>query len=100
MKITFLEEASREFSDASFYYVNQETGLGDRFEEEIDRAVRWIAKHPDASALRHDSYRRLNLNIFPYYIPYIVRGSTLWMSRSRMRIGVRSIGLEEQNRSE
>jgi len=79
MKIVFLEQASREFSDASVYYESQETGLGDRFEEEIDRAIRWLTAHPQVCALRHGGYRRLNLHIFPYYIPYVIRGSTLWI---------------------
>jgi hypothetical protein len=38
MKITFLQEADREFSAAVAYYDGQEPGLGQRFEDEIDRA--------------------------------------------------------------
>jgi toxin ParE1/3/4 len=79
MKVIFLEEASREFLAASAYYDLQELGLGLRFEEEIDRAINWIAKHPQACALRRGDYRRMNLHIFPYYIPYVIRGSTLWI---------------------
>ena len=37
MKITFLEEAGSEFSAAVAYYDGQEPGLGQRFEDEIDR---------------------------------------------------------------
>jgi hypothetical protein len=39
MKITFLEEADSEFSAAVAYYDGQEPGLGQRFEDEIDRAL-------------------------------------------------------------
>ena len=79
MKVRFLEEAEREFFAATAYYDNQEAGLGQRFENEIDRAVRWLAQHPLACPLRRGIYRRLNLRVFPYYIPYVIRESTLWV---------------------
>jgi plasmid stabilization system protein ParE len=79
MKITFLEEADREFSDAVAYYDDLEPGLGQRFEDEIDRALCWLVEHPHVCPLRRDIYRRMNLHIFPYYIPYVIRQSTLWV---------------------
>ena len=68
MKVVFIEEASREYSDASVYDESQQAGLGERFTE-----------HPNALELRRGVYRRLNLHIFPYDIPFVVRGSTLWV---------------------
>jgi plasmid stabilization system protein ParE len=79
MNVIFLEEASREFSDASGYYESQQPGLGQRFEEEIDRAIRWLVENPHVLPLRRGVYRRINLHIFPYYVPYVVRGSALWV---------------------
>ena len=76
MKITVLEEAGSEFAAAVAYYDTREAGLGRRFEDEIDRTV---AEHPNVCQLRRGIYRRMNLQIFPYYIPYIVRESTLWV---------------------
>jgi hypothetical protein len=32
-----------------------------------------------AYRLRPSAYRRINLRVFPYYIPYIVRNETLWI---------------------
>jgi hypothetical protein len=40
MNVTFLAEASREFLGASEYYDRQQPGLGQRFEEEVDWAIR------------------------------------------------------------
>ena len=77
MKITFLEEADSEFSAAVVYYDG--SGLGQRFEDEIDRALFWLLEHPHLCPLRRGIYRRMNLHIFPYYIPYIIRESTLWV---------------------
>ena len=79
MKITFLEEADSEFFAAVAYYDGQEPGLGHRFEDEIDRALFWLIEHPHLCPLRRGIYRRMNLHIFPYYIPYVIRESTLWV---------------------
>lgn len=79
MKIVFLKEAGREFSAAVAYYDSQEPGLGQRFEEEIDKTVLWLAEHHHVCQLRRGIYRRMNLQIFPYYNPHIVRESTLWV---------------------
>ncbi len=79
MKIFFLDEAAREFSAAVAYYDGQEPGLGQRFEEEIDRALVWLGQNPHVCPLRRGVFRRMNLHIFPYYIPYVIRESTLWV---------------------
>jgi toxin ParE1/3/4 len=79
MKITFLEEADSEFSAAISYYDIQEPGLGQRFEDEIDRALLWLVEHHQVCPLRRGIYRRMNLHVFPYYVPYVIRESTLWV---------------------
>ena len=43
------------------------------------RSVLWIAVPPEVCRLRIGGYRRLNLRVFPYYLPFIIRGSTLWV---------------------
>ena len=52
MKIVFLDQANREFSDAVQYYDSQEPGLGQRFEVEIERAIHWLSANPEVCALR------------------------------------------------
>ena len=79
MNVVFIEEADREYSDASLYYESQEPGLGKRFEEEVEWAIRWLVENASSLPLRRGIYRRLNLHIFPYYIPFVVRSSTLWV---------------------
>ncbi len=78
MNVRFLDEASREFLAAFTYYESQQPGLGDRFADELDRAIHWLIKNPQTPALRRGMYRRLNLHIFPYYLAYILRDPTLW----------------------
>ena len=79
MKIVFLDQANREFSDAVQYYDSQAPGLGQRFEGEIERAIQWLSTNPEACALRRGIYRRMNLRVFPYYIPYVIREHSLWV---------------------
>jgi plasmid stabilization system protein ParE len=79
MKITFLQEAELEFLDAISYYESQQPGLGQRFKDELDRTVLWVAEHPEVCRLRPGGYRRINLRVFPYYIPYIVRDTKFWV---------------------
>ena len=79
MKVIFLPEAKEEFLDAIAYYEEAIGGLGQRFKEETDRCILRIAEHPELYRLRHGGYRRINLRVFPFHIPFITRGSTLWI---------------------
>jgi toxin ParE1/3/4 len=79
MKVTFLEEAQSEFLAAISYYEEARAGLGQQFREEVDRSVLGIAEHPDLCRLRSGGYRRMNLRVFPYYLPYVIRAETLWI---------------------
>jgi len=79
VNIRFVEEAQRELLDAIAFYEEARAGLGKRFKDEVDRCVLWIADHPDLYRLRQRGYRQINLRVFPYAIPYIVREQTLWV---------------------
>jgi plasmid stabilization system protein ParE len=77
--VRFVEEAQREFLDAISAYEEVRAGLGQRFKDEVDRCVLWIAGHPELYRLRPGGHRRINLRVFPYYLPYVLRGETLWV---------------------
>ena len=79
MNIVFLPEAKDEFLDAISYYEEARAGLGQRFKDETDRCILWTAEHSDLYRLRSGGYRRINLRAFPFYVPFIIRGSTLWV---------------------
>ena len=79
MTIRFVEEARREFLDAISHYEDARGGLGQRFKEEVDRCILWTADHSELYRLRPGAYRRVNLRVFPYYIPFVVRGQNLWI---------------------
>lgn len=55
------------------YYEAEEPGLGDRFWQEFDSQVRWIALHALKPRLRPPGYRRVNFPIFSFYVAYVIR---------------------------
>ena len=69
MTITFLREAQQEFLDIISYYESERPGLGQRFKDEVDRTLNWVADRPRVCNQRPGGYRRLNLRVFPYYLP-------------------------------
>ena len=79
MRIHFIEEAQQKFFDAISYYEDARSGLGQRFKDEVDRCVLWIADHSELYRLRTGNFRCINLRVFHYYIPYIIREQMLWI---------------------
>ena len=79
MTIWFVEEAAQELLGTISFYEEIQRGLGARFKDEADRCILWIADHPELYRLRPGEYRRINLRVFPYYIPYVIRGDMLWV---------------------
>jgi hypothetical protein len=75
----FVEEAQHEFLEAISDYEQARRGLGKRFKDEVDRCVLRIAERPELYRLRTGSFHRVNLRVFPYYIPFVVRKQTLWV---------------------
>jgi plasmid stabilization system protein ParE len=75
----FLPQAKAELCDAVAYYEGELPRLGQRFWDEIDRHITWIAENPEVPRLRDGSYRRVNLSVFPYYLAYIVRSNIIWI---------------------
>jgi len=79
MKIRFVEEAQAEFFEGIIYYEAARSGFGQRFKDKVDQCVLWIADHPQLYNIRSNGHKRINLRVFPYYIPFIVREDTLWI---------------------
>jgi plasmid stabilization system protein ParE len=79
MIIEFLPQAKAELMDAAGYYEGELNGLGQRFWDEVDQHIVWIAENPEVPRLRDGGYRRVNLSVFPYYIAYIVRDPVIWI---------------------
>lgn len=79
MTVRFVQEAQQEFMDTIRYYEEAEPGLGRRFSVEAVSAVRRLGDHPEAYRIRRADQRRINLKTFPFYLPFILRGETVWV---------------------
>lgn len=79
MIIKFLFQAHSELIDAVAYYEGELSGLGQRLWDEVDEHIAWIARNHEVPRLRPGRYHRVNLQIFPYYISYVIRDQVIWV---------------------
>jgi plasmid stabilization system protein ParE len=79
MKIEILHEAEEELNEAVSYYEEIEPGLGVRLKEEVRAVIQWIGHNPEISRLHPTGYRRVNLKVFRYYVPYLVWNNSVWI---------------------
>jgi len=69
MQVDFLQEAKYELMDTVLSYERELVGLGLRFWDEVDRHVEWVRSNYELPPVRPGGYRRVNLSVFPYYMP-------------------------------
>jgi plasmid stabilization system protein ParE len=79
MKIRILHEAEQELNEAIIYYEEIEAGLGIRLKKEVRAVIQWIGQNPEIPRLRPKGYRRVNLKVFRYYVPYFIWKSDVWI---------------------
>lgn len=77
MKIRFLTLAQREVDDAVNWYEQQTEGLGKRFLDELDRAVRLVKTYPQLATQIEPEIRRSLFTRFPYSLIYGIDGETI-----------------------
>ena len=78
MRIELHPEADAEFAAQVEYYEDRQAGLGRKFYREVIGCLEWIAAHPSLPRLRKD-YRRVNLQVFPFYVAYAVEWDLVWV---------------------
>jgi toxin ParE1/3/4 len=64
--------AEQELFDAANYYQKQEFGLGLRYLDEVEQAINFIVRYPEAGFQVRGSIRRILLPKFPYFLVYRV----------------------------
>jgi len=79
MTVLLVPEAGAEFADALDYYKAAGVDVVRRFRDEVADAIAWITQHHEQFRVRRGGYRRINLRVFPWYLPFIVRGENLWV---------------------
>jgi plasmid stabilization system protein ParE len=77
MIVEFLEEAERELIDAACWYESKQPGLGRRFRKEMVAVVDWIVQNPLILKEQDGGYRRMDCPVFPYYLPFFIRGDKI-----------------------
>jgi toxin ParE1/3/4 len=70
--VIFHPMAEQELLDAVSYYEEQETGLGLEYLGEVEHAVNFLMRYPEAGSKVRGSIRRLTLPKFPYSLLYRV----------------------------
>ena len=97
MKCWFHPEARIEFLESVIYYESQQIGLGRRFLEDIEEAVRRIQLHPNMYRLVGQAWRQCRIPRFPFGIIYRIKNRRIeiiavmhlhrkpgyWQNRSR-----------------
>ncbi len=68
--IQISEDADREWTEAAVWYKGQQSGLGNRFIEMVERKLELIAKYPKRYSKRKGNFREALVHIFPYIIVY------------------------------
>ncbi len=58
-------------------YESKESGLGRRFRDEVGHVLSRIADDPYLWRESDGGYRRVNCPVFPYFLPYFVRGQKI-----------------------
>jgi len=72
--------AEQDALDGAIWYEERQTGLGEDFLDEVDRAVRTLADAALHPRIRFADVRRAPLHRFKFYgIYYIVRDDEVWI---------------------
>lgn len=77
MKVNFLKSAQFEVDAAVAWYGSQSVGLGTRFLDNLDGAVRRVAAYPFSYMEVGEGLRRCLFSRFPYGIIYGIDADTI-----------------------
>lgn len=77
MKLRFFAAARRELLESALYLEEQELGLGERFMDDVERALALIRTHPQAWNPIGPGLRRCRLVVFRYGLIYRIRETAI-----------------------
>ena len=63
-------KATKELEDSAIWYEKRSEGLGKRFLLLVNKRIIEIAKYPERYPTKHNNYREVGIEIFPYIIVY------------------------------
>jgi toxin ParE1/3/4 len=68
--VVFHPLAEQELIEAAAYYQEQKLELGLEYLEEVEHAINFLIRYPEAGSIIRGSIRRLTLPKFPNYLLY------------------------------
>lgn len=68
--VIFLAKARLELLESWIWYEDRQVGLGDRFKEEVYKAIQQIEQNLEGYPVRKKPYQEKLLDVFPYLIIY------------------------------
>ena len=75
-----LRLAEQDALEAAIWYEKRQTGLGENFLAEVDRAVRVLSREALHYGIRFADVRRRPIHRFKFYgIYYVVQGEEVWV---------------------
>lgn len=78
-EITIREKAQHQILDIYSYYEDIQSGLGDRFEKELDSYLDKIENNPKQFQAVDKVFRRAHLKVFPYTLYYFILESKIYL---------------------
>lgn len=73
-ELLFLPEVADDLSEASLWYEEHQTGLGDEFLRRVEDCLDILRRTPDLHSLVYQNYRRALVRRFPYVVFYEIDG--------------------------
>ncbi|MCE0483845.1 MAG: type II toxin-antitoxin system RelE/ParE family toxin [Methylacidiphilales bacterium] len=79
MRVRFHPEAVEEYRAAALHYEKRQPGLGRRFAEKIEEAIRQLSETPRRWRILEENIRRYLVHLFPYAILYAIEGDIVYI---------------------
>lgn len=70
--VIFLAKARLELLESWIWYEDKQAGLGDRFKDEVYKAIQQIEQNPERYPARKKPYHEKLVDVFPYFVIYRV----------------------------
>lgn len=78
-RFVFHPQARREIRETIAWYDRRREGLGDKFQQALEKALSQLEQNPHAYPKIHGRSRKILLSRFPYRIIYRLVGETIYV---------------------
>ena len=75
-KIVLYLKAQKQLNESYKWYEKQKSGLGLKFLNQVDEALKSISNNPEFYPLKERKYREFIMKVYPYLIVYKIKERT------------------------